>query len=202
MRSHHKRPHRAVTGAVTGALLITTMGFGTGSAFAANGDPAPTTGSAVNGVNTLTKTLRTGTLSKSSPTLLARAHEMFMRSKLVKIARQQIGDKYVAGHTGPNAFDCSGLTSYVYKVGAGEVIPRSSFTQYRAAKKVSRKSLLPGDLVFFFKRGVHHVAVYVGAGKIVHAARPREGVKITPLADPWVSSHISGYGRFVPSVSS
>jgi cell wall-associated NlpC family hydrolase len=202
VRSNFSSPRRAVTGAVTGALLLTTMGFGSQVASATNGDPAPTTGSTANGVESLAKSVRSGSLAVKSPTMLARAREMLLRSKLVKIARAQIGDRYVAGHTGPNAFDCSGLTSYVYKVAAGEVIPRSSFTQYRAAKRISRKSLMPGDLVFFFKRGVHHVALYVGADKIVHAARPREGVKLTPMSDPWVASHISGYGRFVPSTAS
>ncbi|MDD2858404.1 MAG: C40 family peptidase [Candidatus Nanopelagicales bacterium] len=202
MRTNFTSPRRAVTGAVTGALLLTTMGFGSQAAMAANGDPAPTTGTAANGVDSLSKSVRSGSLAVKSPTMLAKAREMLLRNKLVKIARAQIGDRYVAGRTGPNAFDCSGLTSYVYKVAAGEVIPRSSFTQYRAAKRISRKSLMPGDLVFFFKRGVHHVAVYVGAEKIVHAARPREGVKITPMSDPWVAAHISGYGRFVPSTAS
>lgn len=205
MRTNLTSPRRAVTGAVTGALLLTTMGFGSQAALAANGDPAPTTGTNANptsGVASLAKSVRSGTLATKSPTLLARAREMLLRNRLVKVARAQIGDRYVAGHTGPNAFDCSGLTSYVYKVAVGETIPRSSFTQYRAAKRISRRSLMPGDLVFFFKRGVHHVAVYVGADKIVHAARPREGVKLTPLSDPWVASHISGYGRFVPSTAS
>ena len=199
MRTTFSRPQRIVTGAVTGALLMTTMGFGS-DAFAVNGEPAPTAGSPVNGVNTLKMSLRTGKLApKSSPKLLARAREMILRSKIVKVARQQIGDRYVAGQDGPNAFDCSGLTSYVFKVAAGKDISRSSFTQYRAAHHISRKSLRPGDLVFFFKRGAHHVGVYIGAGKMVHSPKPGQRVQAAAINGPWYGSHISGYGRIIPA---
>lgn len=194
-----KHPHRVITGAVTGALLMTTMGFGS-SAFAANGDPAPTTGSATNGVNSLKLTLRSAKMApKATPRMLARAREMILRSKIVKVARAQIGDKYVAGQDGPNSFDCSGLTNYVYKVAAGKDISRSSFTQYRHSHRISKKSLRPGDLVFYFKRGAHHVGVYIGSGKMVHSPRPGKRVQVAAINGPWYGAHISGYGRFVPA---
>ena len=199
MRTTFSRPQRIVTGAVTGALLLTTMGFGT-DAFAANADPAPTAADATSGVNTLKMSLRSGKLAPaSSPKLLARAREMILRSKIVKVARQQIGDRYVSGQDGPNAFDCSGLTSYVFKVAAGKDITRSSFTQYRTSRHISRKSLRPGDLVFFFKRGAHHVGVYVGAGKMVHSPKPGQRVRVAAINGPWYGSHLSGYGRIVPA---
>jgi len=188
-----------ITGAVTGTLLITTMGFGS-DAFAANGDPAPNAANAVNGVTTLKMSLRSGKLApKSSPKMLARAREMILRSKIVKVARQQIGDRYVAGQDGPNAFDCSGLTSYVFKVAAGKDITRSSFTQYRASKRITRKSLRPGDLVFYFKRGAHHVGVYIGSGKMVHSPKPGQRVQAAAINGPWYGDHISGYGRVIPA---
>lgn len=200
MRKTITHPHRVITGAVTGALLMTTMGFGA-NAFAANGDPAPTAGSATNGVNSLKLTLRSAKMApKATPRLLARAREMILRSKIVKVARAQIGDKYVAGQDGPNAFDCSGLTNYVYKVAASKDISRSSFTQYRQSNRISKKSLRPGDLVFYFKRGAHHVGVYIGAGKMVHSPRPGQRVQVAAITGPWYGSHISGYGRFVPAV--
>lgn len=199
MRTTFSRPQRLITGAVTGTLLITTMGFGS-DAFAANGDPAPSAANAVNGVTTLKMSLRSGKLApKASPKLLARAREMILRSKIVKVARQQIGDRYVAGQDGPNAFDCSGLTNYVFKVAAGEDITRSSFTQYRASHRISKKSLRPGDLVFFFKRGAHHVGVYIGAGKMVHSPKPGQRVQAAAIDGPWYGDHISGYGRIIPA---
>lgn len=199
MRTTFSRPQRLITGAVTGTLLITTMGFGS-DAFAANGDPAPNAANAVNGVTTLKMSLRSGKLApKSSPKMLARAREMILRSKIVKVARQQIGDRYVSGQDGPNAFDCSGLTSYVFKVAAGKDITRSSFTQYRASKRITRKSLRPGDLVFYFKRGAHHVGVYIGSGKMVHSPKPGQRVQAAAINGPWYGDHISGYGRVIPA---
>ena len=203
VRVRSARPTRVLTGAVTGALLMATMGFGNGSASAATAELAPTagTGSPNTGIGALKFSMRSGTLAaKTSPTLMARARMMLTRNRIVKIARAQLGDKYVAGHTGPNAFDCSGLTSYVYRTATGKTISRTSWTQYRASTKISRKSLLPGDLVFFFKRGVHHVGVYIGAGKMVHAARPRDGVEVAGIYDDWFAEHLSGFGRVLPAV--
>ncbi len=200
MRTTIKRPHRVITGAVTGALLMTTMGFGA-NAFADTGDPAPTPGSATNGVDTLKLTLRSAKMApKATPRMLARAREMILRSKIVKVARAQIGDKYVSGQDGPNSFDCSGLTNYVYKVAAGKDITRSSFTQYRASTRIAKKNLRPGDLVFYFKRGAHHVGVYIGSGKMVHSPKPGQRVKVAAINGPWYGAHISAYGRFVPAV--
>ena len=199
VRTTITRPQRLITGAVTGALLMTTMGFGT-DAFAANEDAAPTAGSATNGVNALKLTLRSGKLTpKATPRMLARAREMLLRSKIVKVARAQIGDRYSSGQDGPNTFDCSGLTNYVYKVAAGKDISRSSFTQYRQSHRISKKSLRPGDLVFYFKRGAHHVGVYIGSGKMVHSPRPGKRVQVAAINGPWYGSHISGYGRFIPA---
>ena len=145
MRTTFSRPQRLITGAVTGTLLITTMGFGT-DAFAANGDPAPNAANAANGVNTLKMSLRSGKLAapKASPRMLARAREMILRSKIVKIARAQIGDKYVAGQDGPNAFDCSGLTRYVYKTVTGKNLAIVTAVEAGDADQ-ARQAVVAGD---------------------------------------------------------
>lgn len=203
MRVRFTQPTRAVTGAFTGALLMATMGFGNSTASAVPGELTPTSGagSVTTGMGVLKMSLRTGMLSaKSSATVLARARMMLTRNRIVKIARAQIGDKYSAGSTGPNAFDCSGFTSYVYRSATGKTIARTSWTQYDAVTKVPRTKVMPGDLVFFFKRGVHHVGLYVGRGKMVHAARPQDGVEIVNLSGDWYKQHLSGYGRFLPAV--
>lgn len=192
-----------MTGAVTGALLMATMGFGNSLVSAAPAELSPPTGvgSPATGIGVLKMTMRTGALSaKTSPTLLARARMMLTRNRIVKIARAQIGDRYSAGHAGPSSFDCSGLTSYVYRMAAGKTIARTSWTQYRSSTKISRKSLMPGDLVFFFKRGVHHVGVYVGAGKMVHAPRPGDRVEVAGIYSDWFATHLSGFGRVLPAV--
>jgi len=92
--------------------------------------------------------------------------------KIVRVAQAQVGDRYVYGANGPSAFDCSGLTKYVYKKATGKTLPRSSSAQKSHGKAVSRKNARPGDLIWT----PGHVAVYVGNGKQVEAARPGVGV--------------------------
>lgn len=203
MRVRSTRPSRVMTGAVTGALLLATMGFGHSASSAEPTQLAPTTGAGAptTGVGVLTMSIRASAMSaKTSQTMLAKARQMLTRNRIVKVARAQIGDRYQAGSTGPNSFDCSGLTSYVYRVATGKTIARTSYTQYSSATKISRKNLMPGDLVFFFKRGAHHVGVYVGAGKMVNSPRPGERVKVTGIYDDWFATHLSGFGRVLPAV--
>ena len=99
--------------------------------------------------------------------------------KAVAAALSKVGSRYVYAQSGPNAFDCSGLTSYAYRQ-AGITLSRSSRAQLSEGQKVSKSNLQPGDLVFFYSP-VSHVGLYIGDGKIVHAANPRSGVNTTSL---------------------
>ncbi|MBC8159898.1 MAG: SH3 domain-containing protein [Roseiflexaceae bacterium] len=109
-----------------------------------------------------------------------------------------VGARYRYGGTGPSAFDCSGLTSYVYARN-GTRLPRSAASQYNASVKVSAGDLQPGDLVFFAgttgKRGITHVGIYIGGGKMVHAATPRYGVQVSSLNSSYYRSHFVSGGR-------
>jgi len=100
-------------------------------------------------------------------------------AKALAFAKRQLGDRYRYGATGPNAWDCSGLTGGAWKA-AGVKLPRTSQAQYRFGKKVSRSNLKPGDLVFFY-RGISHVAIYAGNGKVVHASNPRKPVEYSKV---------------------
>lgn len=121
------------------------------------------------------------------------------RARIVSIARKQIGDRYSAGRSGPNAFDCSGLTRYVYKKATGKELPHYSGAQYQRVKKISRKNARPGDLVFFMRNGAHHVGIYIGKGRMIDAAGYRDGVRISPISGSWWSRTYSGMGRILPS---
>ncbi|MBT8928920.1 C40 family peptidase [Lactobacillus delbrueckii subsp. bulgaricus] len=102
------------------------------------------------------------------------------RNKVVKLAKKQVGKRYVYGATGPNAFDCSGLTSYVYSHAIGKYISRTTYSQVYQGKtvKVSTVSLKKGDLLFWgSKSSPYHVGIYVGGGQYVHAATPSQGVR-------------------------
>lgn len=99
---------------------------------------------------------------------------------VINAALAQVGKTYRHGATGPHAFDCSGLTTYAYRQ-VGISLPRSSRAQYSGAgRKVSVKDIQPGDLVFYYG-GPSHVGIYIGGGKIVHAANPRSGINVTGL---------------------
>jgi cell wall-associated NlpC family hydrolase len=122
-----------------------------------------------------------------------------VRTRIVEVARKQIGDRYSAGATGPSAFDCSGLTRYVYKVVTGKELPHQSRAQYARVKKISRKDARPGDLVFFFRNGAHHVGVYIGNGRMIDAAGYGKGVRVSPISGSWWSRTYSGMGRVLPA---
>ena len=94
----------------------------------------------------------------------------------LKYALKQIGDRYVFGSSGMTTWDCSGLTMRAYGA-AGVSLPHSSAAQSRLGKKISLKSLKPGDLLFY-GRPVSHVGIYMGGGKMVHAPRTGSRVKV------------------------
>ena len=95
-------------------------------------------------------------------------------AKALAFAKRQLGDRYRYGGTGPNSWDCSGLTQRSWKA-AGKKIPRTSQAQSRFGKKVKKSKLKKGDLVFFYS-GKSHVGIYAGKGKVIHASRPGKPV--------------------------
>jgi cell wall-associated NlpC family hydrolase len=97
----------------------------------------------------------------------------------VRTALAQVGDPYVWGAAGPNAFDCSGLMQYAYAA-AGISLPHSSAMQSTMGVPVSRSELRPGDLIFFYSP-VSHVGMYIGNGQMVHASTSGQPVKIAPV---------------------
>lgn len=102
---------------------------------------------------------------------------------VIEAAVAQRGKPYVWGATGPNSFDCSGLTQWAFRR-AGISLPRTASSQYDVGTSVSRGDWQPGDLLFWGSSAssIHHVAIYVGGGQIVHA--PTEGVpvQVVPVA--------------------
>jgi cell wall-associated NlpC family hydrolase len=111
-------------------------------------------------------------------------------SRAVSIAATRNGAPYVWGAVGPTRFDCSGLTKWVYGR-VGKRLPRTAAQQYAATTHISARSRRVGDLVFFKSGGyVYHVGIYAGAGRIWHAPKPGDHVKLATL---WTSA--VSYGR-------
>jgi len=121
-------------------------------------------------------------------------------NKIISLAKKKLGRKYVWGATGKrNTFDCSGLTTYVYKQN-GINLPRRAIAQSKVGKKISRSNLKKGDLIFFDtshrKRGyVNHVGIYIGNNKFIHASSAKKKVVITSLNKPFYSQRFRGGRR-------
>ncbi|MFJ4792798.1 C40 family peptidase [Kitasatospora purpeofusca] len=106
---------------------------------------------------------------------------------VVQFAYSQLGKPYVWGATGPSGYDCSGLTGAAYRA-AGVQLPRVSQSQWNAGSRIARADLQPGDLVFFYG-DLHHVGLYIGDGKMIHAPRTGKNVEVLPIdAMPYVGA--------------
>ncbi|WP_034229702.1 C40 family peptidase, partial [Actinotalea ferrariae] len=96
----------------------------------------------------------------------------------------QVGKAYVWGGTGPDGYDCSGLTSQAWRA-AGLSIHRTSRDQYRQVRKIEYSALRPGDLIFYGQgndpASITHVGMYAGGGQMVEASRPGVPVRVTPV---------------------
>ncbi|QIX25989.1 C40 family peptidase [Nocardioides sp. JQ2195] len=101
--------------------------------------------------------------------------------KAYRVAARQIGDRYKYGAAGPNRFDCSGLTYFAYQRAGFRGLPRTSSAQYDFVRKIRKRNLRKGDLVFFHDDGrVYHVGIFIrrkdGRVKILHA--PNSGSRV------------------------
>ncbi|MDG4821647.1 NlpC/P60 family protein [Asanoa sp. WMMD1127] len=105
----------------------------------------------------------------------------------VRYALAQLGDPYVWAAEGPNSFDCSGLMWAAYRSAGYRQLPRVARDQYyyTRGQSVSQSALLPGDLIFFASgsswQSVHHVGMYIGGGKMVHAPTTGDVVKVSTV---------------------
>jgi len=113
----------------------------------------------------------------------------------------QRGKPYVWGAEGPDTFDCSGLVQAAY-ASAGIRLPRTARPQWRATPAVPTSAMLPGDLLFFATDAsnwdsIHHVGIYLGGGRMLHAPQTGDVVRIAPV---WWEEFF-GATRVVPAVS-
>ncbi|HWS33654.1 MAG TPA: NlpC/P60 family protein [Actinoplanes sp.] len=100
-----------------------------------------------------------------------------------------IGKPYVFGSAGPNSYDCSGLTQEAWG-SVGVHLEHYTKDQYGSTRAVSKDELKPGDLVFYWS-DVHHVAIYIGGGMVVHAPHTGDHVRMATID----RGPIAGYRR-------
>jgi peptidoglycan DL-endopeptidase CwlO len=107
----------------------------------------------------------------------------------IRFACAQMGKAYSYGASGPNSYDCSGLTSAAWAE-AGVSLPHNAAAQRDAVGYVERSDLQPGDLVFYYS-GLSHVALYAGDGYVMEASNPTRPLGMSPIDQKPIHS----YGR-------
>lgn len=168
---------------VIGALTLGVM-LGSGSSFAAADelDRVSQNGNTIHSISAVTKNSIT-------------ANQF---SKVYSAMKKYEGTPYKYGGNSPKTgFDCSGLMQWGYGT-QGIKLPRTSQDQYNKTTRIDRKSLQPGDLVFFKgtvpgKSGITHVGMYIGNNKFYNASN--SGVGEASLNSSYWSKYIAGYGR-------
>lgn len=125
------------------------------------------------------------------------------RRALLRIVRGSLGSPYRYGGSSPRGFDCSGLVHYAHSQ-VGIEVPRTAQQQARQARLVRRAALRPGDLLFFdlgddraAPPKVHHVGIYEGEGRFIHAPSAGKRVSRGSLDNPYWRSRLRSAGSFL-----
>lgn len=118
-------------------------------------------------------------------------------ASIVREARRFLGLAYIWDGTSAFGFDCSGITYSVYR-NHGVLLPRDSFGQVTAGKEIDRSALKQGDLLFFAKDGpVHHVGIYVGGDRMLHAYKTGEPVQVSNILEGWYAEEYFTARRYL-----
>lgn len=118
-------------------------------------------------------------------------------SSVIEYSYKFLGKPYVWAASGPNSFDCSGFTAYVYKK-FGYYLPHYTGAQVDMGKAVSKDSLRTGDLVFFDTSGADsHVGIYISNGNFIHASSGRKKVMVSSLDESYYKSRYSTARRII-----
>ncbi|MFA5385375.1 MAG: NlpC/P60 family protein, partial [Eubacteriales bacterium] len=132
------------------------------------------------------------------PKLSSRGSTNEVEDNILSTAAPLLGTPYSYGSAGPNSFDCSGFTYYVFNK-AGISLPHNAAAQASLGTHVDKTDLQQNDLVFFGyygSQGVNHVGIYVGGGKFIHAST-NEGVRYSSLNDAYYASNYRGARRIL-----
>jgi len=125
----------------------------------------------------------------------------YLGEEIAEFAQNFVGCRYVYGAKGPSRFDCSGLVYYVFKQYGYKLNPGARNQWDTMDQKISKKNLLPGDIVFFSRSGkasgIFHVGIYIGDSEFVHAANSRKGVIISSLNETWYANRYYGAKRAI-----
>jgi cell wall-associated NlpC family hydrolase len=200
MRSAQTPRIRTAAAMTAGAVLLGGLPLLTATSAQAAPAPVTTTTAPAPVADTAVKTKtkkKTKAQKKREKRIRAKKRANRQRSSLVRVALNKRGKQYVAGAAGPNSFDCSGFTQYVYKKATGKYLPHYSGAQMNKARRVSKSNLKPGDLLFYGSNGSQHVSMYIGKGKMIHATNPRTDVRIDSVNNAYWRGRFAGAGRII-----
>lgn len=109
--------------------------------------------------------------------------------KIIDAAHKILGRPYVYGDIGVKGFDCSGLTYSLYLNSLGIELPRTSSSLTSAGRKINKSDLVPGDILLFNTsgKGISHVGLYIGDGKMIHASSGKKKVVIEDINSKYYS---------------
>lgn len=144
---------------------------------------------------TVAKPVQTTTTQSAQTTTTQSTTNKVTGEDVVAYAKKFLGYKYIYGAAGPNAFDCSGFTMYVYKH-FGYSLSHSSKIQATEGRKVTGE-LQPGDLLIFRNGGsqIGHVGIYIGNNQFIHASTSTTGVIISNLSSKYNRDNYVGARR-------
>lgn len=121
-------------------------------------------------------------IAQAAPTWQSKANKV---SKLAdqNTTRKNKKKQYQSGKVGPDKFDCSGFTQFIYKKSIKYSLPRRSSDQANKGKTIAKSKIRKGDLLFFKTNGknISHVGIYIGNGKMIHAANERKDIQTTDI---------------------
>ena len=121
------------------------------------------------------------------------------RGPVAELALSMVGVAYRYGGSDPSTgFDCSGLVHYAF-TSNGHDVPRTSQSQFAAARKIPLEEAVEGDLLFFRdQEKLSHVGIYLGDGQFVHAPSSGDTVRVANIDSPYYQSHLIAVGRLLP----
>ena len=157
--------------------------------------PTQTTGSLAKNITSNHQKSEKVKLGKGD--IIFRSHEASGLNDIIKTAKARLGTRYVYGANRKNAVDCSSFTQQVFKK-HNKKLPRTSRSQSSVGKRIAKKDLRKGDLVFFSSRNTRHVAhvgIYISKGNFIHASSGAHKVTISNLSNSYYRKHYKNARR-------
>lgn len=180
---------------------IALVGFTLAPSYVSTAPAAPLTPSATETAPVLPQAAPDTVIAVSSrpgASSAAAAHNAMIAATIRSEGAGWIGIPYRWGGTTRRGIDCSAFVQQLMRATFDLELPRTTATQVHRGTRISRDELIPGDLVFFRRRGVRHVGVYMGDGDFIHASSSR-GVTVSNLSSNYYNRHYWQARRVLPT---